>query len=69
MGVEVLQSRVSFDGTAVLHRAIPTARLQERAFGGRPRDGGVAQGLVQRAVPEQRVMEDPVYPVSQSGDR
>lgn len=44
--------------------------LQERAFGVRaPRDGGVGQGLAQSAVPEQRVVENPVHPVSQGRDR
>lgn len=45
-------------------------RLQNGAFGVcGPRDGGVGQCLAQSAVPEQRIVEDPVHPVSQRCDR
>ena len=64
-----------FGGVLVLlllllqHRRAPLG-LQHGAFGVRgPRDGGVGQSLVQSAVPEQGVVEDPVHPVPQGRDR
>lgn len=44
--------------------------IQDGAFGvGGPGDGGVGQSLAQSAVPEQGVVEHPVYPVPQGRDR
>lgn len=45
-------------------------RLQHAAFGVRgPGDGRIGQSLAQSAMPEQGVVENPVHPVPQRGDR
>lgn len=53
----------------IAHRASQGARFQNGSFGGGPGHRGVAQGLIQSTVPEQRVVKHPVHPVPEVGDR